>query len=40
MYQGRELLGRVTICLAPGQEVGYDGGANDQGGSHTWTSGC
>jgi hypothetical protein len=40
VYQGRELLGRVTICLAPGQEVGYNGGANDQGGSHTWTSGC
>ncbi|MFD9633814.1 hypothetical protein [Streptomyces violascens] len=40
VYQGRELLGRVTICLAPGQEVVYDRGANDQGGSHTWTSGC
>ncbi|MFI6470700.1 peptidase inhibitor family I36 protein [Streptomyces sp. NPDC050516] len=40
VYEGRELLGRVTICLAPGQEVGYSRSANDQGGSHTWTSGC
>ncbi|MEV5277388.1 peptidase inhibitor family I36 protein [Streptomyces sp. NPDC051994] len=40
VYEGRELLGRVTICLAPGQEVGYSSSANDQGGSHTWTMGC
>ncbi|MFD6974363.1 peptidase inhibitor family I36 protein [Streptomyces sp. NPDC059979] len=40
VYAGRELLGRVTLCLGPGQEAGYHGGANDQGGSHTWTSGC
>ncbi|MFI1766612.1 peptidase inhibitor family I36 protein [Streptomyces sp. NPDC020800] len=40
VYEGREQLGRVTICLAPGQEVGYDSGANDQGGSHTWTMSC
>ncbi|MEV5380973.1 MULTISPECIES: peptidase inhibitor family I36 protein [Streptomyces] len=40
IYDGRELTGRVTLCLAPGQEVGYNGGANDKGGSHTWTSGC
>ncbi|MFG3227110.1 peptidase inhibitor family I36 protein [Kitasatospora sp. NPDC048194] len=40
VYEGRELLGRVTICLAPGQEVGYNQGANDQGGSHTWTMSC
>ncbi|WP_327327947.1 peptidase inhibitor family I36 protein [Streptomyces sp. NBC_01210] len=40
VYEGRELLGRVTLCLAPGQEVGYDSGANDQGGSHTWSVSC
>ncbi|MGW2814454.1 peptidase inhibitor family I36 protein [Streptomyces sp. NPDC001415] len=40
VYEGRELLGRVTICLAPGQEVGYSQSANDHGGSHTWTSRC
>ncbi|MGG7570366.1 peptidase inhibitor family I36 protein [Streptomyces sirii] len=40
IYDGRELTGGVTLCLAPGQEVGYNGGANDRGGSHTWTSGC
>ncbi|MET8680610.1 peptidase inhibitor family I36 protein [Streptomyces sp. NPDC004647] len=32
--------GGVTICLTPGQEVGYNGGANDRGDSHTWTTGC
>lgn len=32
--------GGVTICLGPGQEVGYHGGANDRGDSHTWTSRC
>ncbi|WP_424216527.1 peptidase inhibitor family I36 protein (plasmid) [Streptomyces sp. BI20] len=40
VYEGRKLLGRVTLCLAPGQEVGYLAGANDQGGSHTWTARC
>ncbi|MFF0560846.1 peptidase inhibitor family I36 protein [Streptomyces sp. NPDC020472] len=40
VYQGRQHLGRVTLCLAPGQEVGYDAGANDQGGSHEWSAGC
>ncbi|MET7617950.1 peptidase inhibitor family I36 protein [Streptomyces sp. NPDC005408] len=40
VYEGRELLGAVTLCLAPGQEVGYDSGANDRGGSHTWSVGC
>ncbi|MDI3405847.1 peptidase inhibitor family I36 protein [Streptomyces cavernicola] len=40
VYEGRQLLGRVTLCLAPGQEVGHDAGANDQGGSHTWAKGC
>ncbi|MFD8705070.1 peptidase inhibitor family I36 protein [Kitasatospora sp. NPDC059648] len=40
VYEGRELTGRVTICLAPGQEVAYNKSANDQGGSHTWTMNC
>lgn len=40
IYDGRELSGDVTLCLAPGQEVAYDGGANDRGSSHTWTMGC
>ncbi|MCF3106673.1 peptidase inhibitor family I36 protein [Streptomyces roseoverticillatus] len=40
IYDGRELTGRVTLCLAPGQEVGYNGNANDKGGSHTWASRC
>ncbi|KUN09137.1 hypothetical protein AQI95_04595 [Streptomyces yokosukanensis] len=40
VYSGRELTGHVTICLAPGEEVGWNAAANDQGGSHTWTMGC
>lgn len=40
VYDGRKLTGHMTICLAPGQEVGYNGGANDKGGSHTWASRC
>ncbi|MFC8917627.1 peptidase inhibitor family I36 protein [Streptomyces sp. NPDC057116] len=40
VYDGRELTGGVTLCLAPGQEVRHNGGANDRGGSHTWTMGC
>lgn len=39
VYEYRELLGSVTICLAPGQEVGYSASANDKGASHTWTMG-
>ena len=40
VYEYRELLGSVTICLAPGQEVGYSASANDKRTSHTWTMGC
>ncbi|MFF7726963.1 peptidase inhibitor family I36 protein [Streptomyces sp. NPDC008001] len=40
VYEGRKLLGHVTLCLAPGQEVGYNARANDSGGSHTWTKTC
>ncbi|MEU8775394.1 peptidase inhibitor family I36 protein [Streptomyces sp. NPDC048606] len=40
VYDGRELIGAVTICLAPGQEVGYNANANDRGSSHTWSVRC
>lgn len=40
VYDGRELLGSVTLCLAPGQEVAHNANANDRGSSHTWSSGC
>ncbi|MEU1818899.1 peptidase inhibitor family I36 protein [Streptomyces roseifaciens] len=40
IYDGRELTGGVTLCLAPGQEVSYSGRANDRGSSHTWAKGC
>ncbi|CAL9632771.1 peptidase inhibitor family I36 protein [Streptomyces sp. enrichment culture] len=32
--------GRMTICLAPGQEVHANGTANDRGDSHIWATGC
>jgi len=32
--------GAVTICLTPGQEVGYNGVANDRGDAHVWATGC
>ncbi|MEV6108945.1 peptidase inhibitor family I36 protein [Streptomyces sp. NPDC051940] len=32
--------GHMTLCLAPGQEVNYNGAANDDGDSHTWATGC
>ncbi|PBC59853.1 hypothetical protein BKI49_33155 [Streptomyces sp. Tue6028] len=35
-YQG----GDMTICLTPGEEVGYNGVANDRGDSHTWAMSC
>jgi hypothetical protein len=40
VYDGRELTGSVTICLAPGQEVGYNAKANNRGGSHAWSTNC
>ncbi|GGU41208.1 hypothetical protein GCM10010289_72640 [Streptomyces violascens] len=40
VYSARELSGHVTICLSPGQEVGCNAAANDQGASHTWTISC
>ncbi|MFI8169857.1 peptidase inhibitor family I36 protein [Streptomyces sp. NPDC086081] len=32
--------GQMTICLAPGQEVHWNGVANDRGDSHRWAHGC
>ncbi len=32
--------GDMTLCLAPGQEVDYNGVANDRGDSHRWAMGC
>ncbi|SDJ59676.1 peptidase inhibitor family I36 protein [Streptomyces indicus] len=32
--------GDMTICLRPGDEVGYNATANDRGDSHTWAMGC
>ncbi|MDV9189403.1 peptidase inhibitor family I36 protein [Streptomyces sp. SR27] len=40
VYESAWQGGSTTICLAPGQEVGYDGAANDRGDSHTWSMGC
>ncbi|NEB00491.1 peptidase inhibitor family I36 protein [Streptomyces sp. SID13726] len=40
VYASAHQNGGMTICLAPGQEVGYNGAANDRGDSHTWASGC
>ncbi|MBC9712896.1 peptidase inhibitor family I36 protein [Streptomyces sp. TRM66268-LWL] len=32
--------GDMTICLRPGDEVGYNAVANDRGDSHTWAMSC
>ncbi|WP_086825348.1 peptidase inhibitor family I36 protein [Streptomyces sp. NRRL B-24572] len=40
VYESAWQGGGMTICLAPGQEVGYDGAANDRGDSHIWSTGC
>ncbi|MEV4949761.1 peptidase inhibitor family I36 protein [Streptomyces sp. NPDC053755] len=32
--------GDMTLCLAPGQEVDYNGAANDRGDSHQWAHSC
>lgn len=40
VYEDAWQGGDVTICLTPGQEVNYNGVANDRGDSHTWTLGC
>ncbi|MFJ4537273.1 peptidase inhibitor family I36 protein [Streptomyces tibetensis] len=40
VYSSAGLGGHMTICLTPGQEVGYNGAANDRGDSHTWAMSC
>ncbi|WAU86395.1 peptidase inhibitor family I36 protein [Streptomyces sp. Qhu-G9] len=40
VYSRSHLGGHMTICLAPGQEVGYNGAANDGGSSHEWSMSC
>ncbi|MDH2388362.1 peptidase inhibitor family I36 protein [Streptomyces sp. HNM0663] len=40
VYSGAHQGGHMTICLAPGQEVGYSAAANDDGDSHTWAMSC
>jgi hypothetical protein len=40
VYEDAGQGGDMTICLAPGQEVSYNGVANDRGDSHTWAMGC
>ena len=40
VYSRAHLGGHMTICLAPGQEVGHNSAANDNGDSHTWAMGC
>ena len=32
--------GDRTICLAPGQEIGSNAGANDRGDAHVWAMNC
>ncbi|MET9959540.1 peptidase inhibitor family I36 protein [Streptomyces sp. NPDC006326] len=40
VYSRANLGGEMTICLTPGQEVNYNGVANDNGDSHTWAMTC
>ncbi|MER7959764.1 MULTISPECIES: peptidase inhibitor family I36 protein [unclassified Streptomyces] len=40
VYESAHQGGAMTICLTPGQEVGYNGVANDRGDSHTWAMSC
>jgi hypothetical protein len=40
VYEDAWQGGDMTICLAPGEEVGYNAVANDRGDSHTWSMGC
>ncbi|RSS78845.1 peptidase inhibitor family I36 protein [Streptomyces sp. WAC06614] len=40
VYRSAGLNGGMSICLAPGQEVGSNGTANDDGDSHTWAMSC
>ena len=40
VYSSANQGGHMTLCLAPGQEVNYNGAANDDGDSHIWAMGC
>ncbi|MFB7370696.1 peptidase inhibitor family I36 protein [Streptomyces sp. NPDC056222] len=40
VYESAHQGGSMTVCLTPGQEVGYNGAANDRGDSHTWAMRC
>ncbi|MFF8023065.1 hypothetical protein ACFZDJ_18425 [Streptomyces sp. NPDC007896] len=40
VYEDAWQGGAMTICLGPGEEVGYNAVANDRGDSHTWSMGC
>ncbi|WP_137991588.1 peptidase inhibitor family I36 protein [Streptomyces vilmorinianum] len=40
VYESAHQGGAMTICLTPGQEVHYNGVANDRGDSHTWAMSC
>ncbi|MEU9570917.1 peptidase inhibitor family I36 protein [Streptomyces massasporeus] len=40
VYSSAGQGGQMTICLTPGQEVNYNGVANDRGDSHTWAMSC
>ncbi|MEU3838725.1 peptidase inhibitor family I36 protein [Streptomyces sp. NPDC028635] len=40
VYSQADLGGRMTICLAPGQEVDHNSAADDSGASHTWAMSC
>ncbi|MEW2414682.1 peptidase inhibitor family I36 protein [Streptomyces sp. NPDC046866] len=40
VYSSANQGGHMTICLTPGQEVNYNGVANDDGDSHTWAMSC
>ncbi|MEU6624861.1 peptidase inhibitor family I36 protein [Streptomyces litmocidini] len=40
IFDGAWQGGDMTLCLAPGQEVSWNGVANDRGDSHRWAHGC
>ncbi|MDT0390958.1 peptidase inhibitor family I36 protein [Streptomyces sp. DSM 41921] len=40
VFENAGQRGDMTLCLAPGQEVTYNGVANDRGDSHRWAMSC
>ncbi|WP_033308775.1 peptidase inhibitor family I36 protein [Streptomyces iakyrus] len=40
VFESAGQRGDMTICLAPGQEVNWNGVANDRGDSHRWAMSC